>query len=547
MKEYGLNDVPEKEVAAALLKEGQIAWANEQWHSLADRYGLTEAEMIGGGQTVSAAYYGKDFFLRSRVKSGETDMITLISGDTICEELSLQNFIGVFLENMRLILDCVKASIYITDDKANILLINKEAEKTGGMRFYDIIGKNMSKLVDQGFCTESASISVIKTGEEQSIVQKSDDGEQLLLTGVPCFRNGRLELAVTVERDLKEIADLRNKLEYAEEKVQQYEGELEYLRNQELKPVDVICESKEMKNIVAIAVRMAKNDATVLIQGESGSGKEVIADILYQYGSRADKPFVKINCSAIPESLLESELFGYEKGAFTGAGPKGKIGLIELADQGTLFLDEISELSLKLQPKLLRVLQQGDLIRIGGERTIHVDIRVIAASNIDLEEAVSNGTFRKDLYYRLNVVPIKIPPLRDRKDDIIPLAVHFMKRFNEKYACDRKLDFEGSVFLREYQWPGNVRELENIIERVVLTSENDSRIAPQIAKCLRSDNPYIYEINRELPLPDRVAAFERRIIEEMYAQQRSITKTAAQLGVSKSAVCKKMKKYQIGQ
>ena len=509
---------------------------------------VAEAKRLIQANAVDIVQIDHEFFLRIRIPNSETgiDTLLLLPGAPLGAKLPLVDFVELFRENLRAILDCVRASIYITDNKANILLINKEAEKTGERGYDAIVGMNMADLLAEGYCTTSTSIEVIKTGKELTITQPDEVGDpELLLTGVPCVRNETLELVITVERDLKEIAELRRKLEHTEEKMQMYEGELEFLRQQELRPTDVICESKAMKNIVATAVRMAQNDATVLIQGESGSGKEVIADILYKYSNRVGKPFIKINCSAIPETLLESELFGYEKGAFTGAGTKGKMGLFELADKGTLFLDEISELSTKLQPKLLRVLQQGELIRVGGERVIHVDVRVIAASNVDLLESIEKGIFRKDLYYRLNVVPIRIPPLRERPEDILPLALHFMKKFNEKYSCNKKLDFESSMFLTEYSWPGNVRELENIIERAIITSENESMTSAQILRCLKGENAYIHEIDKELTLPEMTAAFEKRILEDLYAQCRSVTAVGRQLGISKSAVCKKMQKYGI--
>lgn len=531
------------DIAAAILKEKQIIWSNHKWNALTEMYDFNESELTQEVKEIMPVSFGNEQYLRFQTSDGQTDLVALIPAGIICDGLSLSEFISAFRKNMKSILDCVKASIYISDDKANIIMINKEAEKTGGMRYEEILGKNMYQLVSQGFCTRSSSVEVLDTGMEQSIVQQSDYGKQLLITGVPCRKKDQIELVVTVERDLDEAAQLQKKLEDAEKKVHQYEGELEYLRNQKLNLTNVVYKSKAMENIVGLAIRMAQNNATVLIQGESGSGKEVIADIIYKNSSRVNKPFVKINCSAIPESLLESELFGYEKGAFTGAGTKGKIGLIELANNGTLFLDEISELSVKLQPKLLRVLQHGELIRVGGEKIIHVDVRIIAASNIDLEEAVNKGSFRKDLYYRLNVVPIKIPPLRERREDIIPLGIHFMNRFNQKYACNRRLDSEGSFALSEYHWPGNVRELENIIERVVITAENDSMVTQQIIRCLQGSNPYIYKTDQELTLPGKLAAFEKRIIEELYNQHRSVTKVALELGVSKSAICKKMKKY----
>ena len=233
----------------------------------------------------------------------------------------------------------------------------------------------------------------------------------------------------------------------------------------------IIGEHPLMQRIVALARRVAATNATVLITGESGTGKEVIARMLHGLSARADRPFVPINCAAIPHELLESELFGHARGAFTGAHT-ARAGMFQLADGGTIFLDEIGEIPLSLQPKLLRILQSGEVRPVGTDRSVAVNVRVIAATNKDLVKETEIGTFREDLFYRLQVIPLHLPPLRSRRSDIPLLLDHFLERVNRKYNLTAKLSSDASVYLWEYDWPGNVRELENVVERMVLLCEN---------------------------------------------------------------------------
>lgn len=249
--------------------------------------------------------------------------------------------------------------------------------------------------------------------------------------------------------------------------------ELQELRAKQLGHHKLIYKSKIMHQVFELAIKVAKVNSNVLITGESGVGKEVIAKIINQAGPRAQKPFLQINCGAIPENLLESELFGYEGGAFTGAKKTGKMGYFELSHEGTLLLDEIGELPLNLQVKLLRAIQDREIFRIGGTKPYKFDVRIIFATNRNLEKMVQNGLFRADLYYRLNVVPINIPPLRKRTDDIIPLAIHFLEIFNSKHKTNKRFEPEVLLAFERYNWPGNVRELENVIERLVIISDEE--------------------------------------------------------------------------
>lgn len=311
--------------------------------------------------------------------------------------------------------------------------------------------------------------------------------------------------------------------------------------------MDVIAVSGAMQNVLNLAVRVAGVDSSVLITGETGTGKEVLARTVHEYSRRIGNSFVKLNCGAIPEEMLESELFGYETGAFTGAGRGGKPGLIEMADGGTLFMDEIAELSLKLQVKLLRVLQEREIMRLGGVKSKKVDFRLITATNRDLEELVRLKEFRADLFYRLNVVPLAVPPLRERKADIIPLAAYFLKRLNSKYGMNKEISPEVMQNLLKYDWPGNVRELENTVERLVVISDTNQILLKTLLENTGLENTRVAgsSENSLLYLRNVLEHKEKLLILKVAQECGTTREMAVALGVSQSAVVKKMRKYGI--
>jgi transcriptional regulator with PAS, ATPase and Fis domain len=295
-----------------------------------------------------------------------------------------------------------------------------------------------------------------------------------------------------------------------------------------------------------LAYRVAETDVTVMLTGETGTGKEIIAKEIHRRSHRCDKPFIKVNCAAIPENLLESELFGYEKGAFTGAS-KTKLGMFELANEGTILLDEIGEMHISLQSKLLRVIQGREITRLGGVNTIPIDVRLIASTNRDLSNLIKEGRFREDLYYRLNVIPIKTPPLKERKDDIALFVEYFLGKFNKKYGSSKKIDVNSIELLISCPWPGNIRELENLIERLVVTSNEETihvgcmmnyleiRQADMINAAVRS----VGNLN------ERLEMVEKRIIIDACEKYDTTRKIAKHLGISQPTVVRKMTKYGI--
>ena len=321
----------------------------------------------------------------------------------------------------------------------------------------------------EGIYSESVTIECLERGAPVTMIQRVN-GRDLLATGTPIFKDGKIFRTIAIARDITEITNLKKSLGEIKYIKDIYEEELEHLRKNQLENKGMITSSPKMKRVIDLAVRVASVDSTVLIQGESGVGKGLLTEIIHRNSLRTTKPFIKIDCGAIPEKLLESELFGYKKGSFTGANSGGKVGLIELANTGTLFLDEIGELPLDLQVKLLRVIQDRKIMPIGGKEPVDVDIRIIAATNRDLEEMVNQKKFREDLYYRLNVIPIVIPPLRERKEDIPGLILVLLDHYNKKFGFNKKFTPEVTRLLIKHDWPGNIRELENMIERLVVTS-----------------------------------------------------------------------------
>ena len=287
----------------------------------------------------------------------------------------------------------------------------------------------------------------------------------------------------------------------------------------------------------------------MIIIGESGTGKEIVADLIYHNSDRKGSPFIKVNCAAIPDTLIESEFFGYEAGAFTGASQNGKAGLFEMAQGGILFLDEIGELPLLMQSKLLRILQDKAVRRIGGEKEISVDVRIIAATNRNLKEEMENGSFRSDLYYRLFVVPIEIPPLRKRREDIAPLAHSFLRQFNELYGMKKRLNADAISALESYSWPGNVRELRNVIERLAISGAGSDISKFQVQMCLGNKEDLSVDMilsdGEETGLEELVDAYEKHIITRYIEKYGNATEAAKKLQVNKSTISRKMKKYRL--
>jgi len=397
-------------------------------------------------------------------------------------------------------------------------------------------------LLKQGYMNKSVTEMVLERRSQVNVMDVRN-GKDLLLSGNPIFdKNGNVSFVVTAIRDVSQLNELKVKLAESEQVKDKYFRELERLRSQQ--PFKkIITNDPEMQKKLEIAYHVADVNTNVLILGETGVGKELIAQLIHRASKRSKQPFIKINCGAIPPNLLESELFGYDSGAFTGALKEGKLGLFELAQGGTIFLDEVGELSLDLQVKILRAIQDKEITKIGGKKPILLDVRIVAATNRELDTMVKEKRFREDLYYRLNVVPILIPPLRERKADILSLVAEFLGKFNRKYGYQKWIHPGVMDAFLEYNWPGNIRELENTIERLVVTCLEDRiEIDSLVGTPLRSFQSSKIDITS---LQACVESEERRLLAEAYRTTGSTRKAAAILKISQSSMVKKMQKYKI--
>lgn len=449
------------------------------------------------------------------------------------------------------LLNCIKVGVYITDREGRTIFLNDESCKTGGLAREEIIGKSIYELERKGFIEDSVTARILKSKKEESMIQHLGDGGKLFVTGVPLCGQDNIELVISTERDITETLSLKALLAEQDKKSEKYEQEIAYLQRQNIELWgDLIAEDELTKQIANQAMRVAKLDATtVLLTGETGTGKEVYANVIYQNSPRVGKSFIKVNCAAIPENLLESEMFGYVSGAFTGADKRGKMGLFEMANGGTIFLDEVAELPVHLQSKLLRVLQEKEILRVGATKPIPLDIRIIAATNKNLNKEIQQGTFREDLYYRLNIMPIELPPLRGRERDIAALSDFFVKKFNKDYKLKKFILPEAMELLKKYSWPGNIRELENIIERLMISFDGDRITRFQadavFGKSIGLEDQQPTVEAQEHTFDQLMEEYERTLLVQMLERYEKPCIMATKLGMHKSTLSRKMKKYGI--
>jgi PAS domain S-box-containing protein len=463
-------------------------------------------------------------FINTEIEPHNPSMSTI---DALIEESTLAN--EQILENLPL-------GIIIIDSNSNITSANKYTLKLLNKASKEVLGRNVMDIIPASALPEILSSKQKNTGK---IIEVN---ENIVITNnSPIFSNNKIIGAIGVFQDISELA---KKLESYQEELTYYKEELQKHTRFSSQFNDIIGSSGSLKEALFIAGKASQSTSTVLIRGESGTGKELIAKAIHNHSIRKDKPFVKVNCAAIPENLLESELFGFEKGSFTGA-VKNKPGKFKLADGGTIFLDEIGDMPKQMQVKLLRVLQEKEFESIGGLETQKVDVRVLAATNRNLEEMIKIGEFREDLYYRLNVISLSLPTLRDRKEDINLLTEHFIRKLSSSLKKTvNSIDSQCLKYLQEYRWPGNIRELENIIERAINMCEGSiitSVDLPFFITNLKPTNEGLINlINGELlPLKD----YEKELIALAMKKYKSYNKAGKALGVTHRTMALKCEKY----
>ena len=436
--------------------------------------------------------------------------------------------------------------INITDAKGQTVFLNDAHTRITGQPKELYLSNTMYQLEEDGVVTPSAAVKVIASGEKVTLRQSTPFNTIYEVCAFPINdSDGKLCYVVNLLTDITEAMTFKKRVAELEE----YSSTLKQAITGD---GHLIYQSEIMQRVVEKSQRVAETDVSVLICGPSGVGKELIADIIHEHSPRKNKPFIKINCAAIPEQLLESELFGYEPGAFTGGSPKGKIGLIESANNGSLLLDEIGELPMSLQSKLLRALQEHSIRRLGGNKAINVDFRLISSTNVDLKQKIAAKEFREDLYYRLNVIYINVPPLEQRREDIPLLINHFIRLFNAKYELNKSIDTDAMQFLSQYNYPGNVRELRNIVERLLIQSAGDRislRDAYESLGMVTHDMPAAGPtslINNEgLSLKQIMENHEKALLQEYIKIYKNGTELSKQLKTDQSTISRKLSKYGI--
>jgi len=463
--------------------------------------------------------------------------------------ISKEEISGILCRHVDDILNLLHDGVYISDAKGRTIKVNAPYEKLTGMSEEELKGENVHQLQSQGVFNTIVNPEVVAGKESVTLVQEVNE-RKVVLHGHPVLdEDGEVEMVVTFVRDITAFDRLRSEISEQRALVQSYQRQIASLNAEDVFQDDgMVAVSEASLKVLSTIENIAPTDAAILILGETGVGKDIVARKIHKKSLRAEAPFYKVDCTTIPESLVESVLFGYAPGAFSGARSKGSKGFFEKANNGTLFLDEIGELSLVMQTKLLRAIQDQEINRVGSTSVIPVDVRIVAATNRDLEGEVREGRFRSDLYYRLKVAVLNLLPLRERRDDILPLVRVFLHRYNEKYNKSVSFCSKGENMLLNYDWPGNVRELENMVHSIVVSTEGDrvkcselpgslstSVTCPSVKSDIRS-----FDIGNR-SLKEIMRSIERDLIRETMAIYGSVSKAAEVLQVDRSTLFRKTK------
>jgi PAS domain S-box-containing protein len=446
------------------------------------------------------------------------------------------------------IMDVLSDGIYISDSSGMTLKVNRMYEKLTGLKREEMEGVLVTDLINQGKYDVILNPDIVKTGKPKTAVQITKQGRKVILNGYPVFdKGGKVALVVTFVRDVTVLSQLKVQIDSQQELIDKLHLGVQHL-SKKTSPIIVHCD--KMLALLKMLDNIAKTDATVLLLGETGVGKDLLARRIHKNSQRCNGPFFKVDCTTIPDNLIESELFGYEPGAFSGASSKGKPGLVEMAVNGTLFLDEIGVLPYPMQGKLLGVLQDQEIMRVGSTRAKKVDVRIIAATNANLEEAVHLGTFRMDLFYRLKVAVIDIPPLRERGKDIPCLIEYFLEKNNNKYKKNIVLSDGVKEIFQNYRWPGNVREMEHLIQSLVVTMDKEiltEADLPHNMLAMEESNSIIlrpWTVNpRNRSLDEIMNDIEKEILRKAIEVHGAISEVAKIFKVDRTTIYRKLKKH----
>ncbi|MDI5889967.1 sigma-54 interaction domain-containing protein [Halomonas rhizosphaerae] len=461
---------------------------------------------------------------------------------------------------LRTIVDTAHDHFFVVDADGKVRYVSPSAAAVYGISCEELRASTVQRLEADGVLNPSISMEVIRTGQPAQLVQRTGTGRRVIAQAHPVFEDGKLVAVVSRSMDLTDLQLLQQEYALLQKRFSDHLKRSQALEGDETALEEVLDElevkSPLMREVALLLRRVAPTDATVMMLGESGVGKTAFARQLHRWGSRCDGPFVDVNCAAIPESLFEAEMFGYRAGAFSGAAPGGRIGLIEQAAGGTLFLDEIGELPLGVQTKLLKAIQDGRISRLGDNQSRRVDFRLVVATNQDLSRRVEEGSFRLDLYYRLNVIPVTLPPLRERREDIPGLVERQLKRLNRRYGKEKLLARSSWQSLMSQDWPGNVRELENWLERAWLSSDDviDAKgsASPGLLAARQQEAAPVEDraeparpspLREEEGLKDALNRFEHGILAELCMTLSSTYAIAERLNISQPSVVRKLKQH----
>jgi len=440
----------------------------------------------------------------------------------------------------------------VTDGEGMVLLVNQSYVRHTDIQKEELLGHNVRELINPVWMKNSVALLAIEQRQPVSMHHTTRNNKNIMVTGTPVFDGaGKIKKVIVNTRDISEIYELREELIKAKKMEKIYFDQMNNHSREKENSLsawsnEIVISSQKMREIYSSAKKVCNFNAPVLISGESGAGKEMLAKFMHRESDiRKNKPFVAVNCGAIPENLLESELFGYTEGSFTGASKGGKEGLFQAADGGTLLLDEIGEMSQNLQVKLLRVLETRTVTKIGSIEELPIDIFLIAMTNKNLSEMVKNGTFREDLYYRLNVISFVLPPLRERQEEILPLSLRFLNQFNKQYGQSKSLTYEVIQEMTDYPWPGNARQLKNAIENMVVLSNNDYLQLNDLPWLADVIPPDLSQKKSNMSLREMLDGYEKSILERLKAKGLSTREIAEDLKVDQSTAVRKLQKYQI--
>jgi len=471
----------------------------------------------------------------------DTDFITRAAGRNKLERL---------FKILEAITDLSHDGIMVLDGQGIIVAYNEASAQFVGVPPEMLLGKNIRQIDQEPYISGSVTREAL---DKQRLITKYKkmpfSGKLLLITAKPIFdQDGNLEFIIVNDRDMTSTIETQTELTKSRENLDKLKDKIQILKKYDQSQNELICQSPQFMDTVQTALMLASLDeSNILLLGESGTGKGRLARLIHRNSQRASNDFVHINCAALPEALLEAELFGYEKGAFTGASQKGKIGLMEIADKGTLFLDEIGDLPMHIQSKILTALDTQIINRLGGTDAVKVDCKIIAATNHDLHEMVTEDKFRADLFYRLNTFSIKIPPLRERIEDLFELTIHFLENYNKKYKKKCRVGPCGFAWLSKYDFPGNVRELKNIIKRSVALTESgfiDDAIVHYTEMefdIVAMGGEEVFE-NQTYDLKKMSSAFEKMMILAAMKDIKNTRQLAEKLNVSHATVIRKMQR-----